>query len=276
MKYRSKKNPTDYMHFEDKGFPSFIKKIKSNYWYTTKSRKRKNISFLEILKTTNKKGLEIIYEKHTDKYFLHYPVEINWFPEDDKRNDNQVKFVNEEKRIISLDPGIRKFLVGYDPTGNSVFIGEGASLELTKLLYNVDSIENPYKKYLEWKKIKNMVNELHWKTISFLLENYDTIILPDFRVSQMIKGRKLSKMTKRLMCMFSFFRFKEKLKEKSKRYGKKVIIVDESFTSCTCSVCGHINNTKGKEVFNCNSCGLVIDRDVQGSRNIFIKNTTLR
>ena len=32
-----------------------------------------------------------------------------------------------------------------------------------------------------------MVEELHWKTISFLLENYDVIILPDFRVSQMIK-----------------------------------------------------------------------------------------
>jgi len=62
--------------------------------------------------------------------------------------------------------------------------------------------------------------------------------------------------------MFSFFSFKEKLKE------KKVIIVDESYTSCTCGVCGHINNAKGNEV---------LDRNVQGSRNIFIKNNpTLR
>ena len=121
-----------------------------------------------------------------------------------------------------------------------------------------------------------MVEELHWKTISFLLENYDVIILPDFRVSQMIKKKKLSRMTKRLMCMFSFFSFKEKLKEKSHRYEKKVIIVDESYTSCTCGVCGHINNTKGNEVFKCSSCNLVLDRDVQGSRNIFIKNITLR
>ena len=90
-----------------------------------------------------------------------------------------------------MDPGIRKFLVGYDPTGESIFIGEGASLELTKLLYEVDVIENPKKKYLAWKKIKNMVEELHWKTISFLLEKYDVIILPDFRVSQMIKKKNL-------------------------------------------------------------------------------------
>jgi putative transposase len=77
--------------------------------------------------------------------------------------------------------------------------------------------------------------------------------------------------------MFSFFSFKEKLKEKSRRYEKKVIIVDESYTSCTCGVCGHINNAKGNEVFKCSSCNLVLDRDVQGSRNIFIKNNpTLR
>ena len=48
-----------------------------------------------------------------------------------------------------MDPGIRKFLVGYDPTGESIFIGEGASLELTKLLYEVDVIENPKKKHIK-------------------------------------------------------------------------------------------------------------------------------
>jgi transposase len=59
-------------------------------------------------------------------------------------------------------------------------------------------------------------------------------------------------------------------------YGKKLIIVDESYTSCTCGVCGIINNTKGKEVFDCSNCLLSIDRDATGSRNILIKNTTLR
>ena len=61
--------------------------------------------------------------------------------------------------------------------------------------------------------VKNLIAELHWKTISFLIENYDTIILPDFRVSEMVRKKKLSRNTKRLMCMFSFFSFKEKLKD---------------------------------------------------------------
>ena len=266
----SKKKPTEYLHFEDKQYPSFIRKIKSKYSYTTKDRKRVNMSFADI--DTQKRGIEIIYEKNTDKYYLHYPVERSWFPSNDKRNDSQIKFSSLGDRIISLDPGIRKFLTGYNPTGESIIIGEGASLELTALLLEND--KNP--SVILRRKIKNLVEELHWKTITYLIENYDTIILPDFRVSQMIRSKKLNRMVKRLMCQFSFFQFKEKLKFKCSWYNKKLIIVDESYTSCTCTSCGFIMDTKGKENLNCPSCNLDIDRDIAGSRNIFIKNTRLR
>ena len=271
MKFMRKKKPTEYLHFEDYHFPSFIRSIKSNYWFTSKDGRRERISFSDM---PQDKGLEIIYEKKTGKYFLHYPVERDWFPEKDRRNDNQVKFVFKGDRVISLDPGVRKFLVGYDPTGNSIFIGENAHVDLTRLLYEID--ESTEDNYHLWKKLKNLVSELHWKTITFLIENYDTIILPDFRVSQMIRSKKLARITKRLMCMFSFFSFKEKLKYKCDMYGKKLIIVDESYTSCTCGRCGKINDTKGDEIFHCTSCELIVDRDVAGSRNIFIKNSRLR
>lgn len=271
MKYMSKKKNTEYLHFEDKQYPTFIRKIKSKYSYTTKDRKRVNMSFMDI--DTQKRGIEIIYEKDTGKYYLQYPVERSWFPCNDKRNDSQIRFSSLGDRIISLDPGIRKFLTGYDPKGISIIIGEGASLELTALLLEID--KEPDNLVLR-RKIKNLVEELHWKTITYLIENYDTIILPDFRVSQMIRSRKLSRMTKRLMCQFSFFKFKEKLKFKCSWYNKKLIIVDESYTSCTCTGCGFIMDTKGKETLNCSSCNLNIDRDVAGSRNIFIKNTRLR
>lgn len=270
MHFISKKSNTQYLHFEDSNYPSVFKHIKSTFWYRTKSRKRKFISLKDV--TCQKRGIEIIYEKDTNKYFLHYPVDIGWFPDDDIRNDNQVKFTNlEEPKIISLDPGVRKFLVGYDPGGQSIFIGDGASKELSELLYTVDKIENKRDRLLLWRKIKNLVNELHWKTLSFLIKNYDIILLPDFRTSEMVKKKKLSRMTKRLMLMFSFHRFKQKLSWKCNVHNKKLIIVDESFTSCTCTNCGIINNTKGKENLKCIKCNLEIDRDVAGSRNILIK-----
>lgn len=271
MKFRSKKSWTDYLSFEDKCYPSFINKIKNRYWFTNREKKRVTLSLEDI--DTTKKGIEIIYEKATGKYFLHYPVERDWYPDEDRRNDNQVKFGTQGDRVISLDPGIRKFLVGYDPSGKTTFIGEGASIELTQLLYSIDKSEQPYPL---WTKVKNLVSELHWKTISFLVENYDTIILPDFRVSQMLRKRNLARITKRLMCMFSFHSFRERLQFKCSQYGKKLIIVDESYTSCTCTVCGNIKKLKGEEVYDCSECGVVLDRDCNGARNIFIKNATLR
>ena len=273
MKFMSKKRPTDYLHFEDKQFPSFIRKIKSNYWFTNSKGRRDRISFSDI--TTIEKGIEIIYEKDTGRYFLHYPVDRNWFPEEDRRNESQVKFISEGDRIISLDPGVRKFLVGYDPRGKSIFIGEDAHIELTELLVEIDKTTTHEIKCKLWRKVKNLVAELHWKTISFLVENYDVILLPDFRVSQMVKGKKLARITKRLLMMFSFHSFKEKLKYKCSMYNKKLIIVDESYTSCTCGRCGNRKRTK-LEVYSCDECGLVIDRDATGSRNIFIKNSRLR
>ena len=275
MKFMSRKNATEYLHFEDKSFPSFIRKIKSNYWFTNSKGRRDKISFSDIIESTTEKGLEIIYEKDTERYFLHYPVVRNWFPEEDRRNESQVKFISKGNRVISLDPGVRKFLVGYDPRGESIFIGEDAHIELTKLLVEINKTEISKDRSILWRKVKNLVCELHWKTISFLVENYDIILLPDFRVSQMVKGKKLARITKRLLMMFSFHSFKEKLKYKCSMYNKKLIIVDESFTSCTCGRCGNIKRTK-LEVYSCDECGLVIDRDATGSRNIFIKNTRLR
>ena len=128
-------------------------------------------------------------------------------------------------------------------------------------------------KYKKWKYIKNLVSELQWKTVSYLIRNYDTIVLPEFKTSEMLKKKKLGPTTKRLMSMFSFYKFKEKLQWKCDLYNKKLVIVDESYTSCTCGVCGLQNNIKGKEEFNCSNCSLKIDRDVNGARNILIKNT---
>ena len=274
MKYLSKKSPSEILHFEDLTFPAYIKKIKSKYWFTTSDRRRIHIPYSQI---PSKGGVEVIHEKETERYFLHVPVERNWFPEEDRRIERQATYTSSEDRVIALDPGVRKFLVGYDPEGKCYIIGKGANRRLVTLLKTIDhQVSKGKKTYLLWKKIKNMISELHWKTASFLAKNYDTILLPDFRVGQMVrKGKSLSRSTRRLMNMFSFYKFKTKLQYKCDTYGKKLLIVNESYTSCTCGVCGEITRNSD-EIYKCNHCGLVIDRDVIASRNILIKNSTLR
>lgn len=274
MKPIRKKDETnqDYIHFEDKNFPVYLKQIKSYYWYRDKNKKRVRISFQDVFLSTKQRGIEVFHEKQTDRYFIHYPVEINWFPSSDQRIDKQDVLFKEGNRLIALDPGVRKFMVGYDPRGTVVFFGEGACKQLTALLMDVDNTETKKESFFLWKRIKNMVTEMHNKVIHYLIENYDMILLPDFRILGMVRKKNLSRQTKRLLYMFSFHKFKERLTYQCKRYGKDLLIVDESYTSKTCGCCGILNDVQGCEIYKCGTCGLFVDRDVNGSRNILIKN----
>jgi len=92
----------------------------------------------------------------------------------------------------------------------------------------------------------------------------------------MVRGKKISRKTKRLLYLFSFFSFKQRLTFACKYYNKTLCIVNESYTSKTCTECGELNDVQGSEEYHCNVCGLDVDRDVNGSRNILIKNLRLK
>ena len=54
---------------------------------------------------------------------------------------------------------------------------------------------------------------------------------------------------------------------------KKLYIVDESYTSKCCGVCGNIDKELGsKKVYKCKKCGVEMDRDASGARNILLKH----
>ena len=80
-------------------------------------------------------------------------------------------------------------------------------------------------------------------------------------------------MTKRLLGVFQFYKFKQRLIEKCKNTGTQLMLVDESYTSKTCTNCGWLHSKLGSnKVFVCKECKLTIDRDVNGARNICLKN----
>ena len=58
---------------------------------------------------------------------------------------------------------------------------------------------------------------------------------------------------------------------KAERRGRRAILVNPSWTSQKCSACGVLNpqmKDLSKRVFECESCGLLLDRDVDAARNI--------
>ena len=72
----------------------------------------------------------------------------------------------------------------------------------------------------------------------------------------------------------SDYRFKQFLKYKAEEYSCEVVEVSEAYTSRTCTRCGKQQNIGSKKIMKC-SCGLVLDRDLNGARNIFLKNIHL-
>jgi putative transposase len=87
-------------------------------------------------------------------------------------------------------------------------------------------------------------------------------------------GRKISKTTVRSMLALSHFSFKKKLLHMASSKGCMVDICKEDYTSKTCGCCGNIKHTLGgQRVYNCSNCGISIDRDYNGARNIYLRNT---
>ena len=84
---------------------------------------------------------------------------------------------------------------------------------------------------------------------------------------------KLHSKTARNMYSLSFYAFKMKLKQKALLSNIDVLEYNEPYTSKTCGQCGKINTTLGSSKdFKCTTCNLQIDRDINGARNILLRN----
>ena len=122
---------------------------------------------------------------------------------------------------------------------------------------------------------------MHWKCIDYLCRNYDVILLPSFGTQDMAKKiqkdhrrRKINRDTTRKMLMMSHYKFRLRLLHKARQWGKSVVVVNEAYTSKTCTSCGWQNpKLGGSKTFKCKKCNIRVGRDVNGDRNVLIRNT---
>src|SRR5262245_21374457 len=120
-------------------------------------------------------------------------------------------------------------------------------------------------------RIRDLVDELHWKTCRFLVQNFDVILLPTFETQNIVLkcSRKIGKKSVRSLLTFSHYRFKRRLKDKASEYGKVVLDVDEAYTSKTASWTGEIKQIGGARFIV--SGGLRVERAINGARGIFLR-----
>jgi putative transposase len=195
----------------------------------------------------------------------------------------KVQASENQGRVVALDPGIRTFITGY-AKDLAFKIGQSDFSRLQRLAHHMDDLVSRMSKTkgqkksrmkraknrMQW-KIWNLVDELHWKSIRFLTSNFDTILLPTFETSNMVKKshRKLRSKTVRNMLTFAHYRFGQRLQFKADSVGKEVVRVNEAYTSKTASWTGEIVPIGAKK--HIKSHGTTMDRDINGARGILLR-----
>jgi len=103
-----------------------------------------------------------------------------------------------------------------------------------------------------------------------IAKQYRTIFVGDVNSSQLAK----TNMAKSVMDA-SWYAFKQQLAYKARRHRGAVVVVDEAYSTQTCSSCGAIpaSSPKGRaglgmRTWECSCCGAVHDRDVNAAVNV--------
>jgi len=234
-----------------------------------------------------KKTCTLQYNNNQNRFYLFVPLNIT-------------KNINNTKRTVGIDLGIRTFATCYnvnevniigDNVSNRIMKYENKVNNVKKVLVNktnlLDTENNKqfpigpkYKvmtkqkiskierKYNE--KITNLVNDLHWKTINYLLCKYDNVIIGKLSTHNIVQTN-ISPKTKDMMHILSFYKFTQRLLYKASIMDKTIIIAREHYTSKICTHCGYCYENNKSKIYDCVKCKLVKDRDINSARNMLIK-----
>lgn len=195
-------------------------------------------------------------------------------PEDIKQKNNN------SNKVMSIDPGIKTFLTGI--SNNSIYkFGNNLSDVIRKDLDRIDYLNKDLNKRrkqlikIAYERIKNRIKDMHWKCINHIINksNVGTIILGNWSTKSICSNKKyLDKTIKRISMSLNFYKFKERLRFKCQENKVQLILTNEAYTSKICCKCGHTNDKFTNRILNCTNCKYSIDRDINGSCNILLKN----
>lgn len=184
-------------------------------------------------------------------------------------------------KYCGVDPGVRTFMTSFGESGFTEY--KHSQSLLNKLQKKINMLKSLRTKTLQQKKRnkyrkrkinkvenkkENLINELHWKTINHLLKNNDYIFYGDIKSHNIVKTG-INRNLNRSINDLKLFKFKERLLYKSTIKNKKVYLINESYTTKTCSSCGTIYNIGSSETYNCSICNANCGRDLNASKNSF-------
>jgi len=116
-------------------------------------------------------------------------------------------------------------------------------------------------------RVSNIRKDSIHKMTTAIAKLASTIVVEDLHVKGMLKNRRLAK----ALSDASFGEILRQLEYKAAWHGATLIKADRFFPSSkACSGCGHIKSdlTLGDRTYECEVCGLVLDRDLNAAFNL--------
>ena len=260
VKFKSKKNPVQSFKTIN------IKVIKGNL-------KLPKIKSLIQMKYSRKIYGDILTTTINKNNLGQYFVSVNV-------KNSPVKLLKKTNKKVGIDLGLKDMAT----FSNGFKTGKIELKELDKKIRRQNQIlSKKIKDGCNWVKAKTKLNRLYQKKKNIvtdflhkittkIVHEFDQIYVGDVNSKLGLQNKYLAKTT----ADQHWYEFKRQLEYKSDWYGKHFEIVDEKYTSKTCSNCGYVIESLDLSIrkWRCPDCGVDHDRDVNAAKNILTVGTT--
>ena len=190
-------------------------------------------------------------------------------------------------RAVGVDVGVARFLTTSDgavvPNPRCLATAQPT---ITRLQRNMERarLNSSNRKRLrraiakEWRKVRHQRRDFYHKTARALVDTHDVLALEDLHIDNLTAsargtvkepGRNVAQKAglNRLILDAGWGLFTSILVAKAESAGRRVVLVDPSYTSLTCHACGSRCTRPRQDTVVCPNCGAQ-DADLNGARNI--------
>jgi putative transposase len=175
---------------------------------------------------------------------------------------------------LGVDLGIKTTVSASNVEGTVVVQPERKQFLDNKNLKALKHAANDDTKALPFvhRKIAKRRDDYNWKLARKVVSTADNVYVGNVAVKWLISG-KLARQAHDI----SLSSFKNKMSCLAASAGRRFTVINEAYTSKTCSKCGHIKDKLklSERIYECFSCGFILDRDLNAARNICKKGERL-
>ncbi len=257
---------------KNKGFPNFKKKGKHDSFTLDGAihidHRKVKVPIIGWIKTyellpAGYKPKSVTISKQADKWFISWKIEV------------ETSEIPKKQEFIGVDLGINHLAI---LSTGEIFYGSKShkyQKKIARMQYlnrhkQVGS-SNYRKANIKiarlHQKIANIRKDTLHKITTYISKNHAVIGIEDLNVSGMLANGKLAAS----IADMGFYEFRRQLEYKTKAFGSKLVVVDRFYPSSkTCSSCGEKKPSLSlsQRVFQCDSCGMTCDRDLNAAINL--------